>query len=141
LRLFTHFRAIQFPKSRAWRPKSGPATTANSTWRCFRLAVRDGSWNSPAFCSIKPSDIACCAVKFGPQQKLKRDTVREHKRIFDAALSRDVEGAVRALEKHYETTAKAGRAVMSRVPRLVPKRARSGACLTVRYPQITNFGK
>ena len=60
---------------------------------------------------------------FGPQQKLKRDTVREHRRIFDAALSRDVDGAIRALEKHYKTTGKQVVAVLSRVPRLVAKRA------------------
>jgi len=54
--------------------------------------------------------------KFGPQQKLKRDTVREHKQIFDAALSRDVKVAVRALERHYETTAKQVVAVLSRLP-------------------------
>jgi GntR family transcriptional regulator, carbon starvation induced regulator len=60
--------------------------------------------------------------KFLPQQKLKRDTVREHRRIFDAALARDVDGAVRALEKHYATTAKQVVAVLSRVPTLVAKR-------------------
>jgi GntR family transcriptional regulator, carbon starvation induced regulator len=57
--------------------------------------------------------------KFAPQNKLKRDTVREHRRIFDAALSRDVKEAVSALEKHYETTAKQVVAVLSRLPRLV----------------------
>jgi GntR family carbon starvation induced transcriptional regulator len=61
-------------------------------------------------------------VKFAPPQRLKRDTVREHKQIFDAALSRDVKAAVKALEKHYETTAKQVTAVMSRVPRLVRER-------------------
>ena len=60
--------------------------------------------------------------KFLPQQKLKRDTVREHRRIFDAALARDVDAAVRALEKHYETTAKQVVAVLSRGPTLVAKR-------------------
>lgn len=62
-------------------------------------------------------------VKFAPPQKLKRDTVREHKQIFDAALSRDVKAAVRALEKHYEATAKQVAAVLARVPRLVHKGA------------------
>ena len=57
--------------------------------------------------------------KFAPQNKLKRDTVREHRRIFDAALSRDVKEAVGALEKHYETTARQVVAVLSRLPRLV----------------------
>jgi len=61
-------------------------------------------------------------VKFGPQTKLKRDTVREHKRIFEAALSRDVKAAVRALERHYETTARQVAAVMSRMPRIVSER-------------------
>jgi GntR family transcriptional regulator, carbon starvation induced regulator len=56
-------------------------------------------------------------VKFAPQRKLKRDTVREHKQIFDAALSRDVKAAVRALERHYETTAKQVIAVLSKTPR------------------------
>jgi DNA-binding GntR family transcriptional regulator len=62
-------------------------------------------------------------VKFAPAPKLKRDTVREHRQIFDAALARDVKAAVAALEKHYETTAKQVIAVLSRVPRLVHKRA------------------
>ena len=61
-------------------------------------------------------------VKFAPQKKLKRDTVREHKQIFDAALSRDVKAAVRALEKHYEATAKQVISVLARTPRLVFKR-------------------
>ena len=62
-------------------------------------------------------------TNFGPVTKLKRDTVREHKQIFDAALARDVKAAVRALEKHYETTAKQVSAVLSRTTRLVFKRA------------------
>lgn len=62
-------------------------------------------------------------VKFAPGERLKRDTVREHKQIFDAALSRDVKAAQRALEKHYLTTAKQVVAVLARVPRLVHKRA------------------
>jgi DNA-binding GntR family transcriptional regulator len=62
-------------------------------------------------------------VKFAPAQKLKRDTVREHRQIFDAALARDVKASVAALEKHYEATAKQVIAVLSRVPRLVHKRA------------------
>jgi DNA-binding GntR family transcriptional regulator len=49
--------------------------------------------------------------------------VREHKQIFEAALSRDVKAAQRALEKHYLTTAKQVIAVLARVPRLVHKRA------------------
>jgi DNA-binding GntR family transcriptional regulator len=61
-------------------------------------------------------------VKFAPQKKLKRDTVREHRQIFDAALSRDVKAAVRALEKHYEATAKQVISVLARTPRLVFKR-------------------
>jgi DNA-binding GntR family transcriptional regulator len=62
-------------------------------------------------------------VKFAPQKKLKRDTMREHKKIFDAALSRDVKAAVQALERHYEATAKQVILVLSRTPRLVFKRA------------------
>src|SRR5579863_2317602 len=60
--------------------------------------------------------------KFAPADRLKRDTVREHKQIFEAALARDVKAAQRALEKHYLTTAKQVTAVLSRVPRLVHKR-------------------
>jgi GntR family transcriptional regulator, carbon starvation induced regulator len=56
-------------------------------------------------------------VKFGPPKKLMRDTVREHKQIFEAALSRDVKAAVRTLERHYETTAKQVVAVLSRTPK------------------------
>ncbi len=54
--------------------------------------------------------------KFAPQDKLKRDTLREHRRIFDAALARDVDAAVKAMAKHYETTAKQVVAVISRLP-------------------------
>ncbi len=61
--------------------------------------------------------------KFAPAERLKRDTAREHKQIFDAAMSRDVKAAQRALEKHYLTTAKQVVAVLARVPRLVHKRA------------------
>jgi GntR family transcriptional regulator, carbon starvation induced regulator len=60
--------------------------------------------------------------KFGSQKILKRDTVREHKQIFDAALSRDVKTAVRALGKHYRATAEQVVSVLSRVPRIVAKR-------------------
>lgn len=60
-------------------------------------------------------------VKYGPQQKLKRDTMREHRQIFDAALSRDTKATVKALQKHYEATAKQVAAVIARVPRLVQK--------------------
>jgi DNA-binding GntR family transcriptional regulator len=60
-------------------------------------------------------------VKFGPQQKLKRDTLREHKQIFDAALARDAKAAVRALEAHYETTAKQVSAVIARSARPAAK--------------------
>jgi DNA-binding GntR family transcriptional regulator len=56
-------------------------------------------------------------LKFGPPQKLRRDIVREHKKIFDAALSRDVKRAVLTLERHYETTAKQVVAVLSRSPK------------------------
>jgi GntR family transcriptional regulator, carbon starvation induced regulator len=56
---------------------------------------------------------------FGAQSKLKRDTVREHRRLFETALARDVDGAVKALEKHYETTAKQVIAVIARLPKLV----------------------
>jgi GntR family transcriptional regulator, carbon starvation induced regulator len=61
-------------------------------------------------------------VKYGPQQKLKRDTMREHKQIFEAALSRDAKAAVKALQKHYEHTARQVADVLARVPRLVIKR-------------------
>jgi DNA-binding GntR family transcriptional regulator len=54
-----------------------------------------------------------------PHSKLKRDTLREHRRIYEAALSRDVKEAVKALEKHYETTAKQVVSVISRLPRLI----------------------
>jgi GntR family transcriptional regulator, carbon starvation induced regulator len=62
-------------------------------------------------------------TKFAPPQKLKRDTVREHKQIFEAALARDVKAAARALEKHYQTTAAQVGAVLGRMPRLVFERA------------------
>jgi GntR family carbon starvation induced transcriptional regulator len=62
-------------------------------------------------------------TKFGPQKILKRDTAREHKQIFDAALARDAKGAVRALERHYQVTAGQVVSVLSRIPRVVAKRA------------------
>jgi GntR family transcriptional regulator, carbon starvation induced regulator len=62
-------------------------------------------------------------TKFAPQQKLRRDTMREHKQIFEATLARDVKAAIRALEKHYATTAKQVGAVLAGTPRLVFKRA------------------
>jgi len=61
--------------------------------------------------------------KFGPQKILKRDTVREHRQIFDAALARDAKAAVRALERHYQATAEQVVSVLSRIPRVVAKRA------------------
>ena len=47
--------------------------------------------------------------KFGPQKILKRDTVREHKQIFEAALSRDAKTAVRALGKTLSGDGRASR--------------------------------
>jgi GntR family carbon starvation induced transcriptional regulator len=55
--------------------------------------------------------------RFGPEKILKRDTGREHKQIFEATLSRDVKAAVRALERHYRTTAEQVISVLSRVPK------------------------
>jgi GntR family transcriptional regulator, carbon starvation induced regulator len=60
--------------------------------------------------------------KFGPQKVLKRDTAREHRQIFEAALARDVKTALRALAKHYQATAEQVVSVLSRVPRIVAKR-------------------
>jgi DNA-binding GntR family transcriptional regulator len=60
--------------------------------------------------------------KFGPQIKLKRDTVREHKQIFDATLARDADAAVRALDRHYRVTAEQVASVLARVPRMVAER-------------------
>ena len=60
--------------------------------------------------------------KFGSQKILKRDTVREHKQIFEATLSRDIKTAVRALGKHYQATAEQVVSVLARVPRIVAKR-------------------
>ncbi|WP_292182273.1 GntR family transcriptional regulator [Mesorhizobium sp.] len=39
-----------------------------------------------------------------PTQKLTRDTTREHKQIVDAALERNVDQALAALEDHYRST-------------------------------------
>ena len=62
-------------------------------------------------------------TKFGPQKILKRDTAREHKQIFEAAISRDAKAAVRALDSHYQATAEQVVSVLSRIPRVVAKRA------------------
>ena len=64
----------------------------------------------------------------GPQKILKRDTAREHKQIFEAAISRDAKAAVRALDSHYRTTAEQVVSVLSRIPKVVanaPKRVQS----------------
>ena len=68
--------------------------------------------------------------KFAPRDKLKRDTLREHRRIYDATLARDVDAAVKAMAKHYETTAKQVVAVISRLPAAAPATVR----LTARNP-------
>jgi GntR family transcriptional regulator, carbon starvation induced regulator len=44
-------------------------------------------------------------ARLSPYESLTRDINKEHERIFDAALSRDVNAAVQALEAHYESTA------------------------------------
>jgi GntR family carbon starvation induced transcriptional regulator len=62
-------------------------------------------------------------TKFGSQKVLKRDTAREHKQIFDAALARDAKAAVRALERHYQATAEQVASVLARIPKVVAKRA------------------
>jgi GntR family transcriptional regulator, carbon starvation induced regulator len=62
-------------------------------------------------------------TKFGPQKILKRDTGREHREIFEAAISRDAKAAVRALDSHYRTTAEQVVSVLSRIPKAVAKRA------------------
>jgi GntR family transcriptional regulator, carbon starvation induced regulator len=60
---------------------------------------------------------------FGPSKKLKRDTVREHKQIFEATLARDVKAANRALERHYRETAEQVVSVLSRASRIAAVRA------------------
>jgi len=62
-------------------------------------------------------------VKFGSKSRLKRDIVREHKQIFEATMARDVKAAVRALERHYQTTAQQVGSVMARLPAAAPRRA------------------
>ena len=59
--------------------------------------------------------------KFGSQNQLKRDTLREHRQIFEATIARDAKAAVRALERHYRVTAEQVASVLSRVPRVVIK--------------------
>ena len=58
-------------------------------------------------------------TKFGPQRS-KRDTAREHKQIFEAAISRDAKAAVRALDSH-SNNGRAGDLGVSRIP-VVAKR-------------------
>ena len=55
-------------------------------------------------------------ANFGPQERLKRDTIREHRQIFKATLARDAKAAMRALERHYRETAKQVTSVLSHVP-------------------------
>ena len=105
------------------RPKFGPFITASSIWRCYAHPVRAGSWNWPACCSIRRKDNAISRSKFGSQKILKRDTVREHQQIFDAALARDTKAAVRALERHYLATAEQVVSVLSRIPKVAAKQA------------------
>lgn len=58
-------------------------------------------------------------ARLGPEIKLKRDIEAEHRAIFEAAMARDVAGAVRALEKHYETTANQVVSALTRKHRIV----------------------
>jgi FCD domain len=53
---------------------------------------------------------------FGPQKRLKRDTVREHRQIFEATLARDAKAAMQALQRHYRVTAEQVVAVLTRAP-------------------------
>jgi DNA-binding GntR family transcriptional regulator len=62
-------------------------------------------------------------TKFGSKKVLKRDTVREHRQIFEAALSRDVKAAVRALDLHYRATAEQVVSVLSRIPKAPAKKS------------------
>ena len=59
--------------------------------------------------------------KFVGQNQLQRDTLREHRQIFEATIARDAKAAVRALERHYRVTAEQVASVLSRVPRVVIK--------------------
>lgn len=53
---------------------------------------------------------------------LKRDIASEHRKIFDAAMARDIRAAVRALERHYENTADQVLSAISRKPKVVQRR-------------------
>lgn len=58
-------------------------------------------------------------ARLGPELKLTRDIESEHRNLFESALARDVAKAVRALERHYQTTAEQVVAALSRKPKIV----------------------
>jgi DNA-binding GntR family transcriptional regulator len=53
-----------------------------------------------------------------PRPKLIRDIGTEHKRLFDAVLSRNVRAALKALDHHYRATAESVVAALRHTPRL-----------------------
>ena len=53
-----------------------------------------------------------------PRPKLIRDIASEHKRLFDAVLSRNVRAALKALDHHYRATAESVVAALRHAPRL-----------------------
>jgi GntR family carbon starvation induced transcriptional regulator len=62
-----------------------------------------------------------------PRPKLIRDIAAEHKRLFDAVLSRNVRVALKALDHHYRATAESVVAALRHTPRLEAARKRQPA--------------
>lgn len=58
-------------------------------------------------------------ARLGPEMKLKRDIEAEHRDIFEATLDRDAPAAVKALEKHYKTTAEQVLSALTRKHKVV----------------------
>jgi GntR family transcriptional regulator, carbon starvation induced regulator len=67
-----------------------------------------------------------------PRPKLIRDIAAEHRRLFDAVMSRNVRAALKALDHHYRATAESVVAALRHAPRLETVQKRRPARRTTR---------
>jgi GntR family carbon starvation induced transcriptional regulator len=57
-------------------------------------------------------------ARIAPRPKLVRDTAAEHKKLCDAVLARNAKAALRALDRHYRTTADQVLTALQHVPKI-----------------------
>jgi DNA-binding GntR family transcriptional regulator len=57
-------------------------------------------------------------ARIAPRPKLVRDTAAEHKKLCDAVLARNAKAALRALDRHYRTTASQVLTALEHVPKI-----------------------